>query len=82
MATLTKYGSTKRFGPRYGRRVKEKSGKIEKEGKESSVCPYCRITKMKRLSAGIWSCSKCNMKMAGGAYSVQRVATESAETEE
>ncbi|MBI2133536.1 50S ribosomal protein L37ae [Candidatus Woesearchaeota archaeon] len=81
MATLTKYGSTKRFGPRYGRRVKEKFGKIEKERNESSTCPQCRKTRMKRLASGIWSCKKCNIKMAGGAYIIRKIATEAKESE-
>ncbi len=76
MATLTKYGSTKRFGARYGRRVKEKFGKVEAEREASSLCPHCRKTQMKRIASGIWSCSKCNLKMAGGAYTVERLEAE------
>ncbi len=81
MATLTKYASTKRYGTRYGRSVKERVGKVEQERQVSSLCPICRRTRMKRLAAGIWSCSKCNVKMAGGAYIVQKIATEAVETE-
>ena len=73
MATATKYGSVKRFGARYGRRVKEQYGKIEKQRAEMSMCPYCRKADMKRLSSGIWSCKKCNIKLAGGAYTVERI---------
>ncbi len=73
MATLTKYGSVKRFGVRYGRRVKEEFGKIEHMRASSSLCPFCRKKQMRRLAAGIWQCEKCNLKMAGGAYSVQRI---------
>ncbi len=81
MATLTKYPSVKRFGVRYGRRVKETFGKIEKAGRETSLCPLCRRMRVKRLAAGIWSCKKCNVKMAGGAYSVSKMAKETAEAE-
>lgn len=73
MATLTKYGSVKRFGVRYGRRVKEEFGKIEHMRASSSLCPFCRKKQMSRLSAGIWRCEKCNIKLAGGAYSVERI---------
>ena len=73
MVTRTKYGSVKRLGVRYGRKVKEKLGKVEKIMFNSTLCPYCRKTKMKRLAAGIWSCLRCNVKVAGGAYSVQRM---------
>ncbi len=73
MATLTKFPSVKRFGVRYGRTLKEKFGKIEKERLERSLCPLCRKTKMKRLAAGIWECKKCNVKIAGAAYTVQRI---------
>ncbi|MBI2142430.1 50S ribosomal protein L37ae [Candidatus Woesearchaeota archaeon] len=73
MATLTKYGSVKRFGVRYGRRVKEEFGKIEHMRASSSLCPFCRKKQMKRIASGIWECEKCNIKLAGGAYSVERI---------
>ena len=68
----SRYGSTKRYGSRYGRKIKEKVGKIEEERKQSSKCPYCRKDKIKRLAAGLWYCSKCDVKLTGKAYVVGR----------
>jgi large subunit ribosomal protein L37Ae len=64
-----KVGSTGRFGARYGRGVKVVVEKIERKHKIVYVCPSCRNKSLKRLSSGIWECSKCNAKFAGGAYS-------------
>jgi large subunit ribosomal protein L37Ae len=68
MPTAARYGSIKRFGARYGRKVKYKLGKIE-EGKKSRKCPYCHKSNVKRIAVGIWQCAKCNSKFSGGAYS-------------
>ena len=64
-----KVGSTGRFGPRYGRGVKVVVEKIERKLRIIYVCPSCKNKSLKRVSAGIWVCSKCNAKFAGGAYS-------------
>jgi large subunit ribosomal protein L37Ae len=69
MPAVSRYGSTKRFGSRYGRKVKYKLGKIEEERKHSKQCPYCHQPKIKRIALGIWQCRKCNSKFAGKAYS-------------
>ncbi|MCF7861476.1 50S ribosomal protein L37ae [Candidatus Woesearchaeota archaeon] len=61
-------GSVNRFGPRYGRRVRNKVGKIEKLTKAKYTCPYCDSKSVKRESIGIWLCSKCGAKFAGKAY--------------
>ena len=64
-----KVGSTGRFGARYGRGVKVAVEKIERKQRIIYVCPSCKNKSLKRLSAGIWKCSRCNSKFAGGAYS-------------
>jgi large subunit ribosomal protein L37Ae len=64
-----KVGSTGRFGARYGRGVKVVVKKIEEKQKITYVCPSCKSKSLKRVSVGIWECSKCNAKFAGGAYS-------------
>ena len=65
-------GSGKRFGVRYGRSLKQTFAQIEKEHRKLHVCPYCAYTQVKRLSAGIWQCRKCNAKFTGKAYSVEK----------
>ncbi len=71
MANATKYPSTKRFGARYGRTIKEKIGKIDEARKNSRLCPYCLKKKVSRIASGIWYCGKCNKKFTGGAYSIK-----------
>jgi large subunit ribosomal protein L37Ae len=61
-------GSVKRFGARYGRRIRNKVGKIEKLTKAQYICPYCDSKSVKRESVGIWLCGKCAAKFAGKAY--------------
>ena len=68
MAKKLKLGSTKRFGPRYGSRNKEKIAALEKEHRGRRKCPFCNYVKVRRLSKGIWQCEKCNTKFAGKAY--------------
>lgn len=63
-------GSTKRFGPRYGRTVKRKLDKIESQAKAHYKCPYCAAVKVKKKMAGIWECSKCGKTFTSKAYSV------------
>lgn len=68
MAAEKKFGSVKRFGPRYGRRLKNKVADVEKKSKKLGKCPYCKKMAAKRLSVGIWECKKCNSKFTGNAY--------------
>ena len=75
MVELEKYGSVKKFGPRYGRTLKEKFGKIEKEQRKKHKCPYCSAIKVKRVSMGIWQCRRCKAKFTGKAYSITRKIT-------
>jgi len=72
MAETEKYKSTKRFGARYGRRLKERFGKIEAMQRKKQKCPYCSAPKVKRIAVGIWECRKCGVKFAGKAYSVDK----------
>ncbi len=69
MVKTKKVGLTGKFGVRYGRGVKIEFEKIEKKQKTTYVCPSCKKMSVKRVSAGIWQCKKCNVKFTGGAYS-------------
>lgn len=62
--------STRRLGPRYGRRIRLRLGLIEKDQRAEYKCPYCSAVKVKRVSMGIWECKKCNAKFTGKAYKV------------
>lgn len=63
-----KVGSTGRFGPRYGRKIKHRVRDIEAISKATHICPKCKAENVKRESAGIWLCSRCGAKFAGGAF--------------
>ena len=69
MATkLKKTKSAGRFGARYGRSIKSKLVKVETKQRKKQKCPYCKKLGVKRLSSGIWKCSKCNKKFASDTY--------------
>ena len=70
MARKVSLGSAKRYGPRYGKRNKEKLSFLEKQHRERQKCPYCNYVKVRRLSPGIWLCEKCDAKFASRAYSL------------
>ena len=70
MAKIEKLSSTKRFGHRYGRKLKQRFDKIEKEQRKLHKCPYCHYRKVKRVALGIWNCKKCSAKFTGKAYSI------------
>jgi large subunit ribosomal protein L37Ae len=68
MTKTKKVGTTGRFGPRYGRKTRKIIAKIEKDQRGKKECPYCERSALKRVVTGIWSCKKCKVKFAGGAY--------------
>ena len=67
---IEKYGGVKRFGVRYGRKIKERFGKVEAVQRKAQKCPYCAAIKVKRVAMGIWKCGRCDSKFSGKAYSV------------
>jgi large subunit ribosomal protein L37Ae len=75
----TELRTAKRFGARYGRKVKHKLAAIEKEQKKYYKCPYCNNIKVKRVSAGIWKCRKCSSKFTNKAYVISKVLIKSEE---
>lgn len=68
---LVDLGPVKRFGVRYGRTPKYKLAVIETEQKARKPCPTCRKKTVKRLSAGVFQCSTCNVKFTGKAYTFE-----------
>jgi large subunit ribosomal protein L37Ae len=83
VAKTTKKGTTRRFGARYGIKVRNNVDKIEAMQKAKQLCPFCRkIGTIKREAAGIFSCKKCNNKFTGKAYFIgKRKAIGLTETE-
>jgi len=57
-----------RFGARYGKRTRVKLVKVESKQRVKQKCPFCEKLGAKRLSNGIWKCSKCDKKFAAGTY--------------
>lgn len=72
MAKTKSSGSGKRFGPRYGRRNRERVSTLETSARKKHVCPNCNYEKVKRQAAGIWACKKCGHKFASKAYTVAK----------
>ncbi len=66
-----KLTSTKRFGPRYGKRIKARLESVESLQRKKYKCPYCNYLRVKRKSAGIWYCSKCEATFTSRAYTIK-----------
>jgi large subunit ribosomal protein L37Ae len=62
-------GMTKRFGARYGSRLRKKVEEIELEQRAIHVCSSCGRRAVRRVSVGVWQCRKCGYKFAAGAWS-------------
>lgn len=56
--------SSKRFGSRYGSKIRKNVDEAESRDGE---CPECG-GKLEREVAGIWKCKSCDAKLTGGAY--------------
>ncbi len=83
MAVTKSLGSAKRLGARYGKTVKERLAKVEKELRKKHKCPYCNKDKVKRVASGIWLCRGCHAKFTGKAYSpTERILTKKVKEEE
>jgi large subunit ribosomal protein L37Ae len=69
MATKSKKTkSAGRFGSRYGKKVRDKLVGVEEKQRKKQKCPFCGKLGVKRISKGIWKCSKCNKKFASDTY--------------
>jgi len=84
-AMTKKVKSAGRFGARYGTRVRKRVAEIESIQKQRHACPACKFRSVSRNASGIWVCSKCGLKFAGGAYApstaLQKRIVESGEEE-
>ena len=68
---LKKSKSAGRFGARYGKKVRSKLVKVEIKQRVKQVCPFCQKKGAKRVSNGIWNCSKCGKKFASDTYHLE-----------
>ena len=71
MGGTKKVGTSGRFGPRYGRRIRHKVKTIESVQRSKQECPKCKKKAIKRLAQGIYECRKCGAKIAGKAYTLE-----------
>ncbi len=65
-------GTSRRFGARYGLKVRKKLEKIEILTKANKKCPYCGYPALKKIAIGIFICKKCNKKFTGKAYTIAK----------
>lgn len=70
MESPSSLGLIKRYGARYGRRLREKVAEIDAEVRRRHACPYCSRVAVKRKATGIWHCRKCEKIFTGKAYSL------------
>ncbi len=66
--------SAGRFGVRYGTKNRRLVADIEEKMRAKHVCSKCGAKKVRRISTGIWQCSKCGFTFAGGTYIPQTSA--------
>jgi large subunit ribosomal protein L37Ae len=65
---VKKVGPAGSFGSRYGTVARRRYAEVVSGMRIPHECPRCHIRAVKRLTVGIWSCRKCGVKFAGGAY--------------
>ena len=65
---VKKVGPSGSFGARYGTVARRRYGEVVAGMRAPHECPRCHVRAVKRLTVGVWSCRKCGVKFAGGAY--------------
>lgn len=61
--------SSGRFAQRYGATPRKRVLAIESKARKGQRCPKCKSADtLSRIAAGIWECSSCGIKFAGGAF--------------
>ena len=68
MVRTKKVKAAGKFGAGYGTNVRRKFVAVESKQRIKQICPFCKSSKAKRKSAGIWLCQKCKKTFAGHAY--------------
>ncbi len=57
-----------RFGSKFGKGIRDRIVEVEKKQRKRHECPNCGFERVKRISTGLFKCSKCGYTFAGGAY--------------
>ncbi|MGC8516271.1 MAG: 50S ribosomal protein L37ae [Candidatus Acidifodinimicrobium sp.] len=55
---------------RYGATTRKNLDEIRALRTKKYKCPRCKGFSMRRVSAGIWECKRCGLKIASDAYSL------------
>jgi len=61
----------KGLGARYGIKPRKKYSRVHEILKSKINCLECVFLKFGRQAVGIWSCKKCEFKIAGSAYDIK-----------
>jgi large subunit ribosomal protein L37Ae len=64
--------SLRGLGAKYGGTVRKRYSNVQRQFKAKKECPSCSAMRLRRVSAGIWSCKTCGFTVAGGAYDVSQ----------
>ncbi|MDH5443539.1 MAG: 50S ribosomal protein L37Ae [Hadesarchaea archaeon] len=75
MPRTKKIGSSGKFGPRYGTKIRKLALAVDKKLQQRYKCPSCGAVKVKRIGTSIWQCGRCGVKFAGAAYSLSALAS-------
>jgi large subunit ribosomal protein L37Ae len=65
---VRKVGPAGSFGSRYGTVARRRYYEVVAGMRVPHECPRCHVRAVRRLTVGVWSCRKCGVKFAGGAY--------------
>jgi len=60
----------KGLGARYGIKPRKQYSRVHEILKSKRKCPECGSLRFGRQAVGIWSCKKCEFKIAGFAYDI------------
>ncbi len=58
------------LGAKYGATLRKRHSRVFKTTKAARECPSCASMKLRRTSAGIWTCHSCGYTVASGAYDI------------
>jgi ribosomal protein eL43 len=72
MARTKKVKASGKFKVGYGTNVRKNLVAVESKQRKKQTCIFCGKVGVKRKSAGIWHCPKCEKTFAQGAYFIEQ----------